>query len=171
MSGAVPYVAPWQTGFDRFAVQLYTPKQSAINVRQLTVPDGQWWRIIYLTGEYITSAAALTRIMVVEVTNPALPANFAYIGPSTLTQTASTSVFYTFGPNLGQTALPPTATTVGLSQQSLPDLLWAPRSIIEMTVIGVDPGDGFSGAGIFAIEVYTEKYPGVLTPTPTPVVP
>lgn len=52
----------------------------------------------------------------------------------------------------------------------IPDLLWPQGSVIDLSIQNAQAGDAFAAFQVFAIEVYTEAYPGILVPSASPVV-
>lgn len=168
MSATVPYVAPWQTGFDKYSSQLYSPTVVGGVTLQMTVPTGQWWRVLYATGTFVTSAIAQNRIMEFQVVDASSVSRLIVI--STQAQTASTTTTYLFMATSAAYTNQAVA-SAGFALSPIPDILWPFGSTIELQCVTSVAGDAFMTAGTFAVEVYTEDRPGVLTPTPTPLIP
>lgn len=167
MSAGVPYVAPWQTGWERFATQLLVPAAVGSSIRRVTVPEGQWWRLIYISTSINTSAVVANRSVAYEVFPPAGTGGF--IMPAALMQTASTTIVYTFSPHVSSYALAP-ASLPGVAVAAVPDLLWAPGTLIQLEVQGIQAGDTYAGQLGAAVEVYIVERPGRLVPLPAPLV-
>jgi len=156
VSAIVPYVAPWQSGWERFATQLYAPESDGQDFLTLEVPDGQWWRIIYLAAEYTTGVTAGNRSMRIEIEDPR--GNFILTEGAPAAQPASAVTKYTFAPGVTTFA---NMTVLSQSYQSvaIPDLLWGQGFVIHLHVFNSGGTDAFSGGvgPVFAMEVYTEE--------------
>jgi len=169
VSAIVPYVAPWQTEFNQYSVQNYTPTNPFFNVLAMTIPSGQWWRIIYLLGVATTSAAVMTRTAFMQVTDATGRVTFKEIAP--VSQPASSTYSYLYGPSLNAYANT-TDPTAGQAVSVLPDLLLAPLSVVELALGNVDASDSWGNTGVFSIEVYTEdRESDTLQPIAAPLIP
>lgn len=93
-----PYAAPWQTGFERYATQLYTPGVATVSDLRMTVPSGQWWRIIYLGAEFITTTAPASRACQLQITDA--KARTLLLESSAGFQPGGADYRYLFGPSL-----------------------------------------------------------------------
>lgn len=169
MSASIPYVAPWQSGFDRYSTQLYPIPALTATASKIVIPDGQWWRIVYVNTSWATSAAAANRTLELDVLDRAGVVKFVVQTP--LVQIASTIGNYLFAPN----AMPTTNTSQALNEfgsMTIPDMLWPPGFQIEVRLLGAQANDGISQQNQIAVEIYTEsERPGVLQPSPSPLVP
>lgn len=168
MSSGVPYVAPWQTGFEKYATQLFTPLGSGTSDMSMLIPENQWWRIIYLTAQLHAGAAASDRVLEAQIWAPDGGVPFATATPLTLE--ANDVGTYLFGPGLTSfvNAVPVNSQ---FACAALPDVLWPPGNAIHIT----GNLNGLTDKlflGTFAIEVYSEDRPGVLVPelAPTPLI-
>lgn len=168
MSVATPYVAPWESGFKRYSTQLYTPTLVIPSVERMTIPDGQWWRIIYLNGTFGTSAIVGPRTVFVVMQKPGGAIVFQEYAPAS--PGASAFANYLYGPGLTAFAntTDPTAVSV---VATLPDLLWQPGTVISLQVAGAQAGDSWQGAATYAVEVYTPEKEGSSILVPTPAIP
>lgn len=169
---AVPYIAPWQAGFEKFATQVYTAKYDiAQSFLSLTVPDGQWWRVIYLAFGMTPDANAGNRTILVQffVRGDSVTSRLSVVPP--VSQPTGTDYQYLFGPGLTSYANV-TDPQTGMAVASLPDVLWPGGTELRVTIGGAFAGDRFDSRRNYAVEIYTEERPGVLIPlTPTPLVP
>ncbi len=161
----VPYAAPWQTGFERFATQLYTPTPVSFFKQTMTIPANQWWRIIYLNATFVYNGGGTARSMVMEIDNAKGSPILAVWSPTTSPITSICT--YLFGPYLttfSSTADP----TCAMQAETIPDLLWPPGATIFLSNNNNQAADTL-GVAVFAVEVYTEQRPGVFVPVATPV--
>lgn len=165
MSAGLPYIAPWQAAFERYSVQTFTPSAVGIDTMQLVIPDGQWWRIIYLSVVFAAGAAAATRTQGIRVLDKMSNQVFQQNAPTS--QLANTTFAYTAGP--GQTSYFNTAG--GQAVYALPDVLWPPLATVQSIVFSAAVGDAYTSTSTFAVEIYGETRPGVLAPvlTATPL--
>jgi len=161
-----PYIAPWQTGFSRYSTQLFTPTRLGTTSLIMTVPAGQWWRIVYLLSNGTMSAVVANRQWQLTIATPAQSQAFRATGLVPLT--ASQAGQMIFAPDIG--TFVNSTITIDISQgMEIPDALWPPASIITMNLNGAQAGDFVNTASVFAIETYTEQYDNgapVLVPTP-----
>lgn len=167
VSAGVPYVAPWQSSFERYSTQLLVPNAPSTIVRSLTVPRGQWWRVVYMTFGATMSAVVANRYIWVFVRDSS--SNEVFRVPMPFAAVASGSYFFTVGPGLTSYSLPLTG-GVGGAVVGIPDMLWRETFTISTEITNSQLGDVFaSGPSQWAIEVYTpvKDRPGVLVPTPT----
>jgi hypothetical protein len=164
----VPYIAPWQTGFLRYSTQLYTMRATGTAAVGLTVPETQWWRIIFATAVFGTSATVGNRQGALEITSGGM----TLLLQAGITQPAGALGSYTWGVGIGATAVAITAAAVSASN-GIPDMLWPAASSIQVALFASKAGDAISTpAPTLAVEVYTEDYnSGALTPVlvPTPL--
>src|SRR5205814_8129963 len=58
----LPYVAPWDIGFKRYSTLIVPLTGVTTSIRAVTVPDGQWWRIVLATVPFKTKAVVADRI-------------------------------------------------------------------------------------------------------------
>lgn len=165
VSSAVPYVAPWQTGFERYSTQILTPEKVGTNWLRTIIPEGQWYRIIYLNAAFVTSAVAANRSIRAEFEDANNVPLFQEYAPTV--EAASTTLTTLFAPDVGSFA---NVTDPVRAQASvtLPDVLWPPGTRLFLKVDNNQAGDGWSALTAFAVEVYTplKDRPGVLIPTP-----
>lgn len=170
VSSSIPYVAPWQTGFERFATQHYAVALNPTGNAQWTIPDGQWWRIISATGFLTASGAAGNRTAALEVFDAG--GVLVYAAETPLVIVATQAASYTFGLNIAaisNAALP----AVQFGSAPIIDALWPQASLIIIDDVGRQVGDTYSTTtGGILVEIYAEQRPGVLVPqlTPTPLV-
>lgn len=169
VSATVPYAAPWQTEFNRYSTQLYVPTRSTHTALDMTIPTGQWWRIVYLHAGYSTDANPGTRSVFFRIFDPAGAILFFADAPAT--QPASSVFQYTWGPGLSVFSVSANAAS-GTAVSSLPDLLWPPGCDLNISANFAQVGDDWSTGRTYAIEVYTEDYQGNIVPvlTPTPLI-
>lgn len=164
---SIPYVAPWQSEWQRYATQILALGGSASDNRSLTAGDNQWWRPIYLEARITTSSTSGSRVMELQI----VPGNGAptYLQPSNIVQNASVFCRYVFGPSINgysQTTL----TQFSVSVQSIPDMLWPPKTTFKLELNSADSGDQWGATPSMAVEIYTEDYQtGQLVPEPTPL--
>jgi len=150
IAGSVPYVAPWQATFDRYGVQVIAGAVQAVNIRRITVPQSQYWRVIYMYATITTSAVVANRVMNYQIVpgdgsqGPFQPANIAI--------PANTTANYLFGPNLSPYSNVAVAADEA-SVQPIPDLIWPPGTIIQAFLTNADGGDLWSAS--FAVEIYS----------------
>lgn len=170
VSSHVPYIAPWQSGFERFSTQIFTPGGAGTNHLSMLIPGGQWWRIVYLSATLFTNAVVASRQVQVDVTAP--DGSVSFLTATPLTQAATTVGAYLFGPGLTSFA-----NTVPAQRQfgcaALPDVLWPQGDTISLqSTLGSGGDQLFTPA--FAVEIYTENDRGSLVPqklTPAPLIP
>ncbi len=171
MSAGAPYVAPWQTGFTKYAVQLYKLPLVAADLLRITVAEGQWWRIIYVTAEFVAGGTTNTVVVELQI-DPSLAGQQVYLQAATDNQPQNSTFNYVWGPTITaykSTGIPAKAICV----QTIPDVLWQYGTTIGVEANGYVSGDswGVNTNGI-AVEIYTEDYEtGALVPSPvaTPI--
>lgn len=170
VSSAVPYIAPWQSGFEKFATQVFTAPLVAPLGTAMTVPDGQWWRIVYLSVGVGTSAVVGDRLITLGINDAHGHTMFQQAAP--VVQPASSDYTYTFAPNVTSYSNV-TVPLIGQTVAAIPDVLWPQGSIIEIDINAPKAGDVFDNMRNFAVEIYKEERSGVLVPklTPTPMIP
>lgn len=164
----VPYVAPWATGFNRYAVQPFTFKLVANHTSTLTVPSGQWYRPMVIYGSYTTNGAAATRQIQLQITAPSFGVALTLSPPASVG--ASSELKFVYGPNLTTFADTAIATDIA-SVIAIPDLLWQFGTVFKFETQSFQGGDpGYSAVQMVA-EVYTEDYnTGQLVPVATPTI-
>lgn len=160
MSSLLPYVAPWETGFKRYSTQIVTVPATATNVHAITVPQGQWWRIIYWEEDWNTSANVGDRFLTM-FWQQGVKTVLAIGAP--VVQQASQEYTYVFAP-AGQaySALP--AGRTGFAQAPIPDMLWGPGTVLSTTFAGILALDTELGGVNLAVEVYTVQRDGTIVP-------
>lgn len=167
-SAPVPYIAPWQSDWTRYSTQLVPLSKLLTGDYQVTVPDGQWWRVLFCSVAWVTTASAATRQALFKITRVD---GYSYVIGSPTTQIASLEGFYTWA--VGANAYY-TPTNAGRFYQVAPiiDIVWPQASVITAGLDGALSGDDISGSAIVAVEVYTEADNGALVPsiTPTPLI-
>lgn len=168
MSSGTPYVAPWETGFKRYATQIYLPTFPGPTSARMTIPDGQWWRIVYLQGELGTGATVANRTVRMTVEKPLGTFLFQLTMPGS--QVANGFGIYLLGPGLTGYANTTDPTASGYVAP-LPDLLWQPGVIITLFVANAQANDAWQGRVNFAVEVYTPEKEGSPILVPTPQIP
>lgn len=166
VSAGLPYVAPWQSGFRRYSTQLITPRVVSFAQWAALIPDGQWWRVVYVWGQWSTSAVAGTRSVFFRVWDP-VSGTFSFQTQTPLAQAASAAGTYLFGPGLTSFAVS-TDPLVEMGVATLPDLLWPPGKELFLGVASAKAGDAWATGVTFAVEVYTPEKEGspVLVPMP-----
>lgn len=166
VSAGTPYIAPWQSAFERYSTQLLVPNAASSSIRSLTIPRGQWWRLVYQTFAFTTSAVAGNRYIWYYVREPA--GGEVYRQAMPFVAVASNSYFFTVGPGLTSYTLP-AAGGVGGATVGIPDMLWRENYSISIEITGIQAGDAFATTpNQWAVEVFTpvKDRPGVLVPTP-----
>ena len=164
---AVPYVAPWQTGFNRYATQviMLTELGGASLIGEAVIPAAQWWRLLLVQLGWTCSAAAGSRFANLAIGVPGKPA----IGiAGTGVATAGENLAYTAGPFLSAAS----SVNVGgnvVAQAPVPDTLWPGGTTFDVELFGTQAGDTYSGVNSMMIEVYTEQYQQVIAPAPLAV--
>ena len=164
---AVPYVAPWVTGFNRYSTQIYPLIGSALDSRSMQAPEGQWWRIVYMATRIQTSAVAGSRIMEIQI----VPGNGAphYLQPANAVQAPSVFMRYIFAPSITAYSQISVA-QFSVSVQTIPDMLWPPQTTFTLELNGAGAGDAWGNTTALAVEIYTEDYnSGDLVPLATPL--
>lgn len=168
-AAALAYVAPWQSSFNIYATQIVPMTKAATNEYTITVPSGQWWRIIFVYADYSSSATSGDRHAGLIITNPS-GANVLEVDSPAI-QTASTEYNYVWGPNLSATSTT-NSTTVNSAVASIPDLLWQWGYKIEVLVHGSPGDDSFNTPVMIAYQVYTQDTTsGKISPAPAPTLP
>lgn len=168
MTTPVPYIAPWASDWTRYSTQVFVMQTTAQAQRQLTSPSNQWWRIIFMMQGINTDATVADRPALFTINSPA--ATGQYRQPANVTESASSSYMYLYGPNI--TGYSNTSSRLlGISAQTIPDVLWPPLTIFGFAFQNAQAGDAFTTTNQFAVEVYTEQRDGSLTPAtiPTPI--
>lgn len=167
MSALAPYVAPWQSDFERRSTQLVTLTGSGAVTREIDVSAGQWWRLVYLMVQYQTDAVAGDRVMELRIT----PGNGGadYIQPANIKQAASVFASYVYGVNVS-TAAQTAVAQFSVSVQSIPDLLWPPGTRVRMIQNSADAGDVWHTDPGLAVEVYTPLKAAAVLPIATPTI-
>jgi len=164
-----PYVAPWQTGFTRYSTQIYTPAQLAINALAMTVPPGVWWRIVYLLSNATMSAVVANRQWQLSISTPGQSQAFRATGLAPLSASQAGQII--FGPQIS-TFINATVTIDVSQAMEIPDALWPPGSVLNLSFNNAQAGDSINAASVFVIETYTEQYDnGVAVLVPTPPLP
>jgi hypothetical protein len=166
VSSGVPYVAPWQSGFERHPVQNLTPAASGAAKLSLPVPEGQWWRLIYANGRFTTSALPNNRgvfLSIVGADGVEVLRAFAAAA-----QTPGNTYTYLYGPHVTTFAVV-AGTATQMIAEAIPDLLWPPNSVIALDVNQPLAGDAWEASPrTFSVEVYTpvRETSELLVPTP-----
>lgn len=162
-----PVAAPWATNWLNYPVQFFLmAKDGSGPAGTITVTDGQWWRIIFVSAVFEVTNADFTRTVTLSFA-ATLPGSELIIGsPGVLT--ASQSGTFVFGPNLSAIAYGNgTSDSNGISP--LPDLIWPPQTLIQVGVNDDRPGDSMIGLPTIAVEIFTENPEGELIPGPEPI--
>jgi len=150
----LPYVAPWQAEFNRYGTQILQVPKTATNTNTITVPNGQWWRVIFFSADWLTSATAGSRTYSLFFITSG--SQLTITQPGTLA--ASSEARYSFFP--GATAYVVSIPGfIGYQQTSIPDMLWGPGTAIEGFLGGGDSGDAAQGLPTIAVEIYSLKDP------------
>lgn len=163
---SVPYVAPWQTQFDRYSTQIYQWPSTAANELSITVAANQWWRIVYAfaaVGSSSTAGDRLIQFMVKDTSNAQV-----FIVATTAAMPASSNYDCIFAPGLTSYV---GTTTFGAHSAvtAIPDMLWRPGYTFELLVGNFQSGDSFLGITPYvAVEIYAQnEQTGALAPAPT----
>lgn len=147
----IPYAAPWVAQFNRYSTQAVPAATPFPTVNKWTVPVGQWWRIVTLTTELDTNASAGTRLLTVTFMSPS-----GTVVKSSFTSGQAASVFGTYVLAPGFNAFTsPAVQQNQYFQTPLADMLWGPKTTIELDVSGFIAGDTLSGSTVIT-EIYTE---------------
>jgi len=164
---SIPYIAPWATGFSRYSTQILTFAPAGAASRSLTVPANLWWRVIYVQMRVTTGATPGTRQFNVFVSQP--NGGALQLFASAVTSLVSAQDNFIAGPGLdGQDSV---GVNFSWSGRSLPDVLYAPGTIITASIDNLQGGD-ITGNYQAAVEQYAEQYDnGVAVLVPTPAVP
>lgn len=167
MSSSVPYIAPWQTGFERYSTQLIRALPTTNPARiTWTVPDGQWYRIVFISGQLATGAGATARTLSLVISNPTNTGSF--VEGATAPQKANYGGTLAWMPG-GAAYFSDDGVNQLVMTMPLPDVLWGPGSTIEFRVANFVAGQDGMTFWTLATEIYTEDRPGVFAPaTPTP---
>lgn len=166
MSATAPYVAPWATDFRRYSTQIVDMPTIGINSCQLFVPDGQWWRIVFVNIGWATFAAVANRVAVLQVVPKG--GGVGLIEPAPAAQLASVSATYLYAPGITSfTNL--TDPNNNAQVLAIPDLIWAPGTKIQWIVNNAQAGDNFTSPHTLAYELYVPDPAGGLVPLPTPL--
>jgi hypothetical protein len=165
VSAGVPYIAPWQSGFERYSTQVLTMPTVASNERALIVPTGQWWRIIVARAQFFTSAVVGNRQTYLEAKLVGVTSIWKIGAPRA--QPASAQFDYAWGPQLGVIGNVDNI-AFGMQSSPIPDMLLPPKCVIDLYMLGVAAGDGINDPTSISIEVYTpvKDRPGVFLPAP-----
>lgn len=167
VSAIVPYLAPWRSDFERYSTQLVPPKSLAATFKQWFVPQGQWWRIVFVSAELSTDANPGNRVPSFQIRDPS--GNIVFTTATPLAVPPSTQGFVTYGPNLQPFSNAVAAGTV-FGEAPVPDVLLGPGFEIDVGVAGAGgAGDSYPANAIIAgVEVYTpsKTTPGALVQTP-----
>lgn len=170
MSSSVPYVAPWQSGFERYSTQIYAPPAGSFTSVQMTIPDGQWWRIVYIAANVQAEATAGNRTVQLSIIRPGFNGTVLHVLAKTV-QVASSTVDYLFTPGASDSANT-TVAAHGYAVAGIPDVLWPAGNKVIVQVNDAAPLDAFFPPTVYAVEIYTEVREGVFAPAlaPTPLV-
>lgn len=167
----LPYVTPWATDFDRYSVQValaFVPNANK-RLETLTVPSGQYWRLISLRGNASFDATVGNRFVLVNLLNTDGSTIFQVGAPAV--GVASGSLGITIGPQGSTFANTTSATAVQMFVQT-PDVILSPGMAWQLTFTNIGAGDLWQAINAFAlVEVYTENYVpagAITTPTTTP---
>lgn len=163
----LPYIAPWQTGFERYATQIYPLQQGANQTLQLVVPSNQWYRIVFISEEYLTENVPGNRLVSFNAIDPS-GRTVLRVGASA-SQAPNTGMYYYFAPGAAGFASAPGAGS-GQISTPLPDVLYPPGYTLRIVVDFAEAGDGYPTDSQWAgVEIYTEDRGGSLRPSaPTP---
>lgn len=172
MNATLPYVAPWQSGFEKYATQILRANTRTGFQLDWIVAANQWWRFVYVYAACITSAFAGTRAILLRYTTPAQGVVMDIY--AIFTQPVSVTYYYLF--NTTGVAY---SNNGGSGQQqsvvAIPDVLWGPGTTVSMIVSNGQFQDTINNVGSVAgVEIYTEDRPGVFVPEvaqPTPLIP
>lgn len=163
----IPFVAPWQSQWQRYSTQIVPLAGSTSGSRSLMAPAGQWWHPIYLEGRVTTSSASGDRVMELQITPGG--GQTPYLQPATVPQAPSVFCRYVFAPGISSYSDTSLA-SFSWGVQAIPDMMWPPLTTFALVLNSADGSDAWSTASAMAYEVYTEDYDsGTLVPAPTPL--
>lgn len=164
----VPYIAPWAAQFNRYSTQIRSAPGGPITYTVATVPDGQWWRLLWIFFPFVTNNTTGNRVIALQTVSPGtVVVDF----PAAAVQAPLISGQYTWGIGLNSFATAATS-AVQYFQSSLVDVLWEPTTVLRVSGAGFASGEGPSQVS-YAVEIYTEFQPDVsassLILVPSPV--
>ena len=165
-SPLVPTVAPWQANFNRYPVQIYSLPLASANTLQIAVPSGKFWRVVYVSATFSASAAAASRVIEFDVTNP--QNTNVLQARSSVAQTNSTFMQYLAYPSVSPYANT-TSPGAEFSAFPIPDMVWQYGYTFQFVATQTQAGDTWLTPATIAVEIYTESAEGVLTPVAEPV--
>jgi hypothetical protein len=160
---SVPYVATLPTDFNGFPTQVMQFGIDNYNMAHLTVPNGVWWRIIYVNVGYTASSTVDSRSLYLQVYDGT---GAIVVRASTpLTVPASSTGVFLFAPNAAGFSVPAT-----YGSAPIPDLIWPTGTEIQVATGNYHAGDNWAVLTVAGIEIFTENTSnGVTTLVPAPI--
>lgn len=133
----------------------------------ITIPDGQWWRIVYLRALFLTGVETDSRLPNFDIESP--PGSAIFSIPANATQGATTRSSCLWAPGVSNFSIFVTASPTSSLNcvVAIPDLIWATGSVITVGLGGAHSDDSSTKSPNLAVEIFTESDTGQLVPEPT----
>lgn len=147
---------------------LFIPPGINVPAIAIEVPDGQWYRLLYLSWTFSTVATAGNRNFIYQVRDPS--GNVVLASQSPAAQTPSVTCTYLVSPSV-QAYTNTTVASQWFQSWPMPDLLW-PAGYLLLFFEDIHPGaDTFQANATVGVENYVEDTDarGATTLVPTPL--